>query len=302
MDVGVEGGSDWDGEVAFSLGAGAPSWATIDGGSGRLTLSPPADEAGGQQEVAVTAAAAGQTASTVVSVTVTRPVAVAPAELPEMVLIPAGEFLMGSDAGDSDEKPEHRVRITKPFYLGKYEVTQEQWAAVMGNNPSRFQGPKNPVEQVSWDDCQEFCRRLSAKEGKEYRLPTEAEWEYACRAGSTGEYCFGDEGSRLGEYAWYLSNSQRETHAVGQKRPNAWGLYDMHGNVWEWCADHYDQDYYRNSPVDDPQGPSGGAYRVNRGGSWVSTAGFCRSANRGRNSPGIRGNSLGFRLARVAAE
>ena len=167
----------------------------------------------------------------------------------EMVQIPAGEFLMGTPNSDSNglnaEKPRHRVRITKPFYLGKYLVTQEQWGAVMGNNPSYFKGPKKPVEQVSWDDCQQFLRKLNAisvaGEGR-FQLPTEAQWEYACRAGSTTRYCFGDEESRLGEFAWYNVNSGEQTHRVGEKKPNAWGLYDMHGNVWEWCADWFDWD------------------------------------------------------------
>jgi formylglycine-generating enzyme required for sulfatase activity len=183
---------------------------------------------------------------------------------------------MGSPDSDkgrqvSDEKPQHRVRITKPFYLGKYLVTQEQWEAVMGNNPSHFKGPKNPVEQVSWDDCQQFLRQAQREvgvRGGKFQLPTEAQWEYACRAGSTTRYCFGDDESGLGEYAWYDKNSGNKTHPVGEKKPNAWGLYDMHGNVWEWCQDWYDGGYYANSPTDDPTGP--GSNRVLRGGSWFA--------------------------------
>ena len=232
-----------------------------------------------------------------------------------MILIPAGEFLMGSPDSDKDafdgEHPQHRVRITKPFYLGKYPVTQEQWQAVMGNNPSYFKGPKNPVEQVSWDDCQEFLKKLNAKLGSlhpgnlpegagEFRLPTEAQWEYACRAGSTTRYCFGDDESTLGDYAWYNANSGSTTHPVGEKKPNAWGLCDMHGNVWQWCRDWYGG--YADSGTDDPTGPATGSYRVLRGGGWSGGAGFCRSAGRGGYSPVIRCRDLGFRVSRVPAE
>ncbi|MGA2031339.1 MAG: formylglycine-generating enzyme family protein [Thermoguttaceae bacterium] len=260
-------------------------------------------------------------------VTVTRPIpAPAPVTSPgkeividlgggvklEMALIPAGEFLMGSPDSDNnaggDEKPQHRLRITRPFYLGKHLVTQEQWQAVTGNNPSHFKGPKNPVETVSWDDCQQFLEKLNAKAGPlpagegEFRLPTEAQWEYACRAGSTTRYCFGDEESGLGEYAWYAANSGDKTHPVGEKKPNAWGLYDMHGNVWEWCQDWYDSGYYAKSPTDDPTGAANGSDRVDRGGGWSLVARLCRSAHRYFNGPGGRGINLGLRVSRVAGE
>jgi len=187
----------------------------------------------------------------------------------EFMRIPAGTFQMGSNDPNAynDEKPVHTVRISKPFYLGKYEVTQGQWEAIMGKNPSQFQGgPKLPVESVSWEDVQEFIRRLNAEEGrKSYRLPTEAEWEYAARAGTMTAYSYGDDARQLEEYAWYQENSGKKTHSVGQKQPNAWGLYDMHGNVGEWVQDWYGP--YTTGAVEDPVGPSSGLFRVNRGGS-----------------------------------
>jgi formylglycine-generating enzyme required for sulfatase activity len=213
----------------------------------------------------------------------------------EMVLLPAGSFDMGSNNGYPDEKPVHRVTITKPFYLGKYEVTQGQWKAVMGTNPSKFTGNDElPVEQVSWEECQEFIRRLNARTGLEFRLPTEAEWEYACQAGASGDYA-----GNLDQMGWYDKNSNNTTHSVGQKQPNAWGLYDMHGNVWEWCADWYGDTYYNGSPGTDPKGPSGGSVRVNRGGCWGSVASYCRSAYRFWGLLGSRSPILGFRLART---
>jgi len=228
----------------------------------------------------------------------------------EIVLIPAGEFLMGSPDSDKDSfpfefvwKPQHRVRITKPFYMGKYLVTQEQWEAVMGNNPSYFKGPKNPVEMVSWEDCQKFLKRLNDKVGGgKFQLPTEAQWEYACRAGSKTKYCFGDDERQLGDYAWHDKIWGGKTHPVGEKKPNAWGLYDMHGNTFEWCQDWWNAGYYRESPVDDPPGAATGSSRVNRGGSWYTPAWSCRSAFRYRDSPGGRLPVLGLRVSRVPAD
>jgi formylglycine-generating enzyme required for sulfatase activity len=227
----------------------------------------------------------------------------------EMVLLPAGEFMMGSldsdKSADKDEKPQHRVRITKPFYLGKYLVTQEQWEAVMDNNPSLIKGPKNPVENVSWDDCQRFLEKLNTKIAMQlgkFVLPTEAQWEYACRAGSTTRYCFGDEVSSLGKYAWYGANSGNTTNPVGEKKPNEWGVYDMHGNVWEWCQDWYDGHYYANTPMDDPAGPATGSQHVFRGGCWGDDDTSCRSADRYAYGPGGRGCYLGFRVSLVPAD
>ncbi len=220
----------------------------------------------------------------------------------KFVLIPGGSFLMGSPAGEAgrdDDETQHRVTLSSPFYIQTTEVTQGQWQGVMGRNPSRFKGDPNlPVEYVSWNDAQEFIRLLNQKEGTDkYRLPTEAEWEYACRAGSTTLWCFGDDENRLGDYAWYDDNSGRKTHPVGRLKPNTWGLYDMHGNVWEWCIDRYG--VYPSGSVIDPAGPSSGSYRVFRGGSWGNNARICRSANRHGFDPGYRFGYLGFRLART---
>jgi formylglycine-generating enzyme required for sulfatase activity len=223
----------------------------------------------------------------------------------QLAFIPAGEFQMGSPESDSgaydDEKPQHTVRITTPFYLGVTEVTQEQYERVMGSNPSEFKGAQLPVETVSWEDATEFCRKLSELSaeqgaGRVYRLPTEAEWEYACRAGSKTKYSFGDSESSLGDYAWYISNSDRKTNPVGQKKPNAWGLYDMHGNVREWCSDWWKRDY-TSTAVSDPTGPATGSSRVIRGGGWLDVAGDCRSAARDGSAPAYRHGNFGFRLA-----
>ncbi len=216
----------------------------------------------------------------------------------KLVKIPAGRFIMGSSSNESgrdgDEGPQHRVTISKSFYMGVYEVTQAQYQAVMGKNPSKFKGVNRPVEKVSWNNAVEFCKRLSRKTGKTFRLPTEAEWEYACRGGTTSRFSFGNSDTSLSAYAWYGSNSGNKTHDVGQKKPNAFGLYEMHGNVWEWCNDWKGQ--YSSSSVTDPAGPVSGSYRVFRGGYWINSAGICRSANRSGGGPGRRSGSLGFRV------
>ena len=219
----------------------------------------------------------------------------------EFVLIPAGEFEMGSPSNEedrnSDEGPVHRVTISNDFYMGKYEVTQKQWVEVMGSNPSNFKGDNLPVENVSWDDVQEFVKKLNAKEGTDkYRLPSEAEWEYACRAGTTTKYCFGDSESKLGEYAWY--DCCRSTLPVGRKKPNQWGLYDMHGNVCELVQDKW-HDSYEGAPVDGSVWEDGiASYSIGRGGSSLNyNIGMsCRSADRGIRDSGGRYRDLGFRL------
>jgi formylglycine-generating enzyme required for sulfatase activity len=216
----------------------------------------------------------------------------------DLVRIPPGTFMMGSTNGEAIEKPVHQVTINYSFYMGKYEVTQAQWQSVMGNNPSQFEdcGGVCPVEQVSWDDAQKFLQRLNGmNDGYTYRLPTEAEWEYACRAGTTGDYA-----GNLSEMAWYSNNSRSETHAVGGKQPNDWGLADMHGNVGEWCQDWYHETYY-GAPTDGSSWLSGGEqkYRVLRGGSWFSAATLLRSAIRYRMTPDSRLGNTGFRVVAV---
>ena len=225
----------------------------------------------------------------------------------ELPRVPAGEFMMGSNGGeaDDDEKPVHRVRITEPFYMSATEVTQEQYGAVMGEKPWSGQdyagrSKDAAATYVSWNDAQEFCEKVSEKTGHEVRLPTEAQWEYACRADSETAYCFGDSEDRLGEYAWYHDNAsgagEKYPHSVAQKKPNAWGLYDMHGNVWEWCRDWYDEDYYENSAPENPEGPSQGDRLVLRGGCWLSDAWLCRSTNRDWLPPAGTLSNLGFRV------
>jgi formylglycine-generating enzyme required for sulfatase activity len=217
----------------------------------------------------------------------------------EMIYLKGGEFMMGSNEFDW-AKPPHRVKVS-PFFIGRYPVTQAQWKAVMGDNPSRFQGDDLPVENVSWDDAVKFCEAVSKLTGETYRLPTEAEWEYACRARSTTKYSFGDDEKLLGEYAWYYENSGGKTHPVGQKKPNAWGLCDMPGNVWEWCQDDW-HNSYNSAPVDGSAWVDvsrRASFRIVRGGGWYFRAVLCRSAYRGRYSPGHRDHNLGLRLVRV---
>jgi formylglycine-generating enzyme required for sulfatase activity len=214
----------------------------------------------------------------------------------EFVLIRAGEFDMGSTL--NDESPVHRVNISSVFYMGKYEVKEKQWRDVMGSSPSYFKGDNLPVEQVSWNDIQDFIKKLNDKEGGDkYRLPTEAEWEYPARAGRTARYSFGDDESIIRDYSWYDVNSGSKTHEVGQKKPNSWGLYDMHGNVWEWVQDIY-HDSYSGAPIDGSAWEGSGSKRVVRGCSWVSNAEGCRSAIRFGYDPGSRISYLGFRLLR----
>jgi len=237
----------------------------------------------------------------------------------KLVYVPAGEFMMGSGRSAAslarehdtkeeyfaDEHPQHRVRISQGFWMGQTEVTQGQYTVIMGGDPWSDksyvqQSDNNPAVYVSWEDAAEFCKKLSQREGKTCRLPTEAEWEYSCRAGTKTAYTFGDSDSSLGDYAWFRDNAfrvdQEYAHQVGQKRPNAFGLYDMYGNVHEWCSDWYDESYYSSSPGVDPQGPSSGSYRVLRGGSWHYFPRLCRSAGRFRGSPGYRGYDVGFRV------
>ena len=226
-----------------------------------------------------------------------KPLVIAGLDL-KLMPIPDGTFAMGSTNGDDDEKPVHTVTISTNFWLGETEVTQEQWRMVMGSNPSNFIASYLPVEGVSWNDCQEFCRKLTESEraagrlpeGYAYRLPTEAEWEYACRAGTTGDYA-GD----LDSMGWYDKISDKMTHRGGSKPANAWGLYDMHGNVRERCADWSAS--YVGGAVTDPKGPASGTERVRRGGSYHGTAYYCRSAGRGSDPPDSRDYYTGFRLA-----
>jgi formylglycine-generating enzyme required for sulfatase activity len=238
----------------------------------------------------------------------------------EMVLIPAGSFRMGNHGTKEDENFVHMVTVGS-FLMDRYEVTQAEFDKYQLPNPSHFKGPTLPVEQVTWAQAAVYCNARSRAEGLTpcynedtaecnfdadgYRLPTEAEWEYACRAGTDSDYGFGGDARKLSDYAWFADNSGKKTHPVGEKKPNAWGLFDMHGNVAEWCNDIYDKDYYRNSPAENPHGPADGKEYVLRGGAWKSAADALRSSSRLAESPGfsdacLARDAIGFRCVRKA--
>ena len=227
----------------------------------------------------------------------------------EMILLPGGWFIMGDDKGEVDERPAHKIYVA-PFYIDKYPVTQEEYERVMGENPSRWKGGRNPVEQVRWSDAVRYCNARSRLEGLQpcynletwecdfdadgYRLPMEAEWEFACRAGTKTRYFFGDNPRKLKLYAWFKGNSGGRPRPVGRKLPNPWGLYDMYGNVWEWCNDFYHVDYYKNSPRKNPKGPKTGETKVLRGGCWNSPPEQCRSSFRYNENPGYTDICFGY--------
>jgi formylglycine-generating enzyme required for sulfatase activity len=247
------------------------------------------------------AAAAAQTGGTLTEITT-------PGGIP-MLRVPAGEFQMGDAQGADDARPVHTVRLSS-FYMDKLEVTQHSFLALTGLNTSKVAGDRNPVEQTSWIHAARYCNARSEKEGLQpcydtktwacdvtadgYRLPTEAEWEYACRAGSTTAYSFGDDPAQLPLHAWVKSNAGGAPHPVGTKRANAWGFFDLHGNVLEWCNDFYDPSYYRTSPAADPTGPSAGETRVLRGGGWRSTPRSATAAARAKDSPMNLDTCLGY--------
>ena len=248
------------------------------------------------------------------------PKAVTSQNAPGMALIPAGEFVMGDNNGDEDEKPAHKVQVGA-FYMDTHEVSQKAYESFMEKNPSKFKAPDKPVEQVDWYHAVLYCNMRSLKEGLKpcydaktlacdfaadgYRLPTEAEWEYACRAGTQTKYTVGDDPAKLRPCAWFKANGSQTTHPVGQKTPNPWGLYDMHGNVAEWCHDVYSESHYQKNEGKDPRGPAAGDKRVLRGGSWRASEDGCRSS--ARNSENARfadacfgSDAYGFRCVKKA--
>ncbi len=218
----------------------------------------------------------------------------------EFVRIKPGKFSMGSNDGSGNEKPPHDVTISKDFWMQATETTQGQYEAVMGKNPSTLKGADLPVETVTWEDCQDFVKTLNEKVKEQLKertagLPTEAQWEYACGAGEKGKWCFGDDETKLGDYAWYEKNSGAKTHPVGQKQANAWGLYDMHGNVWEWCENWYGA--YSTGATKDPIGPVKGDARCLRGGCWNYVGIGTRSASRRKVNPAYHNVNGGLRVA-----
>jgi len=230
----------------------------------------------------------------------------------QLALIPNGEFQMGSrstlNGADADEQPEHHVEISRSFFMSVHEVTQKEYAEVMGKNPSVIADADfatHPVNNVNWRDAEEFCRRLSVLDGNVYRLPTEAEWEYACRANTQHKWYYGNNESKLRRHGWYFENAGGKSHSVGLFEPNGFGLFDMHGNVAEWCQDWYDSEYYSKSGDVDPLGPANAnskfrsTTRVVRGGNWDNTGARCRSAFRGSNSPTVKSSRTGFRVVRI---
>jgi formylglycine-generating enzyme required for sulfatase activity len=219
-------------------------------------------------------------------------------------LLHAGTVAMGGQGADAAQSP-YQATISKRFFIGVHEVTNLQWKRVMGVTPSKWKDDDRPVEQVTWEEAVEFCRRLSMlpderAAGRVYRLPTEVEWEYACRAGTTSKRSFGDDRSQLQDHAWFRENASDETHPVGEKTPSPWGLHDMLGNVWEWCGDWHGE--FPDHAATDPQGPPTGTLRVHRGGSWASGADRCDSASRGGYDPNHRQNHLGFRVVMTASQ
>ncbi len=239
----------------------------------------------------------------------------------DMVAIPGGWFEMGSDKAGDDESPVHRVWIS-PFWMDTCEVVQEQFKKFQFPDPSHFKDPRKPLDQINWTDATMYCNERSLAEGLElcydeetwdcnfaangYRLPTEAEWEYACRAGTNSQYSFGSTVQKLKAHAWFGDNSSKSTQVVGGKQPNPWGLYDVHGNVSEWCNDFYAEDYYRQSPERDPKGPAKGKERVLRGGAWNSSTDSCRSTYRASdpsiNDTCLANDAIGFRCVRNAPD
>ena len=293
----------WDVCVADATGKGTWAAITTDGNSNKEPDWAPVKAKDGRGESSAT----GKAPTIITSATGVK-----------MVLIPGGWLDMGSRQGDADEAPVHRVWVDG-FYMDQYEVTQGQYGELVLGNPSHFKGPRNPMEQVSWAAAASYCNARSRAEGLEpcydedtaecdplangYRLPTEAEWEYACRAGTDTEYSFGTDVQKLAGHAWYAANSSNKTHPVGEKEPNPWGLHDMYGNVAEWCNDIYDPTYYSRSPEKNPQGPADGEKFIIRGGAWSSSADRCRSSCRlsadpGFQDPCFRRDDIGFRCVR----